>query len=305
MQNWSSVQFDWNYARSFLITAEEGSLSAAARALGLTQPTLGRQVAALEAELGVALFERSSHGLDLTPSGLSLVAHVKAMADAANNLSLEASGQSKSVEGLIRISATEIMSATILPTMLNKLRKKEPGISVDLISSDESSDIRRREADIAIRFYRPNQPDLIAKKLFEDRYRLYAANNYLKTVGMPDSINALNQLEFVGYSREKALLEILNSGGLALEPSNFKVVVQGSLTNWELVKQGLGVGVMSTHIGDHEPLVRPLTVQPELPSADLWLVTHRELRTSIRVQTVFDFLSAELLAWKTKFDYKP
>ena len=156
--DWRSVTFDWNRARAFLVTAEEGSLSAAARALDMTQPTLGRQVTALEQELGVALFERGARGLELTPSGLDLLEHVRAMGEAANSLSLTASGQATAVEGNICITATEVMAAFILPPIIEKLRRLEPGITVELVASNSTSDLKRREADIAIRSFRPTQP---------------------------------------------------------------------------------------------------------------------------------------------------
>ena len=162
--NWKSMKFDWNRARAFLVTAEEGSLSAAARALEMTQPTLGRQVSALEQELGVALFERAGRGLVLTPSGLELVDHVRAMGEAANRVSLTASGQSQTIEGSICITASEIHAAYLLPPIIAKLRRAQPGIKVEIIASNAASDLRRREADIAIRSFRPTQPELIAKK---------------------------------------------------------------------------------------------------------------------------------------------
>ncbi|MEM7018651.1 MAG: LysR family transcriptional regulator, partial [Pseudomonadota bacterium] len=175
--DWRSVKFDWNRARAFLVTAEEGSLSAAAQALDMTQPTLGRQVTALEEELGVALFERVGRGLALTPSGLELVEHVREMGDAANRLSLAASGQSDAIEGTVCITATEEMSAFILPRIIRKLRDKAPGIEVELIASNSTSDLGRREADIAIRGFRPTQLNLITRKVSESSFNLYAATS--------------------------------------------------------------------------------------------------------------------------------
>ena len=142
--DWRSVKFDWNYARAFLITVEEGSLSAAARALGVSQPTLSRQVSGLEDELGVALFERGGKGLELTPSGMDLVEHVKAMGLAASSFSLAASGKANTIEGNICLSATEVTCAFVLPRILKKLRQAYPGIHVELIASNETSDLRRR-----------------------------------------------------------------------------------------------------------------------------------------------------------------
>src|SRR5258707_11605252 len=143
--DWRSLNFDWNRARAFLVTAEEGSLSAAARALGMAQPTLGRQVDALEEELGVVLFERVGRGLTLTPGGVDLLEHVRAMGDAANRMSLAAAGQSQEIEGTISIAASEVYAAMLLPPILLRLRREHPGIQIEIVASTRASDLRRRE----------------------------------------------------------------------------------------------------------------------------------------------------------------
>jgi len=292
--DWRSVIFDWNRARAFLVTAEEGSLSAAARALDMTQPTLGRQVTALEEELGVALFERVGRGLELTPSGLELVEHVRAMGDAANRLSLTASGQSTSIEGNICITATEVMAAFGLPPIIQKLRQMEPGIDVELIASSSTSDLKRREADIAIRAFRPTQPDLIAKKVGDVKFNLYAAASYLKLLGNPASQDDLSEADFIGFDKTDRLLIALKETGLNLTPQNFPVTTENHLVLWELVKQGVGIGIMPEDVGDVEPLVKRALPHLEPLKGETWLVAHRELKTSRRVRMVFDFLASEL-----------
>ena len=158
--NWKSVKFDWNNARAFLVTAEEGTLSAAAKALGLTQPTLSRQVAALEAEMGVTLFERVGQRLVLTESGLALLQHARSMGDAASKFSLAASGQSQQLEGAVAISVSELDAVFRLPEIISGLRKSEPGIDIEVVVTNEPSDLKRREADIAIRSVRQTQQDM-------------------------------------------------------------------------------------------------------------------------------------------------
>jgi DNA-binding transcriptional LysR family regulator len=294
--DWRSVTFDWNRARAFLVTAEEGSLSAAARALGMAQPTLGRQVNALEQELGVALFERIGRGLTLTPNGLALVEHVRAMGDAASRVSLTASGQSQSIEGTIRITTTEVYAAYVLPPMIAKLRRLAPGITIEIVASNAVSDLRRREADIAVRNGRPTDLDLIAKKVKDDFAALYAAPAYLDRIGNPDTLAGFSQADFIGFDDNKALLEGLNSLGFSLTGRNFPVLTASHLVHWELVKQGLGVGVMPVRTGDAEPSVRRILPSMDPIEVPVWLVAHRELRTSRRVRLVFDFLIDELSA---------
>lgn len=292
--DWRSIEFDWNRARAFLVTAEEGSLSAAARALNMTQPTLGRQVTALEKELGVALFERRGRGLELTPSGLELVEHVRVMGDAASRLSLSASGQSTSLEGNVCITATDVTAAFVLPAIIEKLRRMEPGIRVELIASNSSSDLKRREADIAVRAYRPTQPDLIAKKVGDVPASLYAAPAYLERIGNPTSPEGFSDADFIGFDRSEILINALAPLGFALTQRNFPVVTENHLVHWELVKAAVGIGVMPDELGDAEPSVRKALDELEPLMSELWLVAHREVRTSRRIRTVFDFLAAEL-----------
>ncbi|NQV80806.1 MAG: LysR family transcriptional regulator [Alphaproteobacteria bacterium] len=293
--DWRSVKFDWNRARAFLVTAEEGSLSAAARALGSTQPTLGRQVDALEQELGVALFSRAGRGLALTPSGLELLDHVRAMGDAAGRVSLTASGQSQSIEGTVCITASEATAAYLLPPIIARLRRAEPGIDIEIVASNTPSDLRRREADIAIRNFRPTQPDLVAKKIKDVAVGLYASPQYLQRIGTPTAPADLQRVDFIGFDSTDVLIKALNALGLNLTPRNFPVLTENHLVLWEMVKHGVGVGVMPEDIGDAEPLVRRVLPGRHPRIAPLWLTAHRELSTSRRIRVVFDFL-AEALA---------
>lgn len=292
--DWQSISFDWNQVRAFLVTAEEGSFSAASRALGLTQPTLGRQVSALEDRLGVILFERLGRSLSLTPSGLELLDHVRAMGDAASRLSLTASGQSQRIEGRVCITATDVVSMYLLPDALKRLRELAPGIEVEVVASNDVRDLRRREADIAIRHGRPEQPDLIAKLLRETSIHLYASSDYLDQHGRPTSPSDLSEAVFIGFDQSDRLLTRLNEIGLTLTKNNFKLISESGAVAWELVKQGLGIGLMVKEVGD-----RTAGVECVLPDLDpimvpIWLVTHRELHTSRRIRLVFDLLAASL-----------
>ena len=293
--DWRSVTFDWNRARAFLVTAEEGSLSAAARALGMTQPTLGRQVAALEKELGVALFERLGRGLTLTPSGLELVDHVRAMGEAASHLSLAASGQSQSIEGMVRITATEAASTFVLPRLIADLRQLEPGIEVEIVATNDVSDLRRREADIALRAARPTDPELIARKLGDETVHLYASHDYLERAGPFETPEALSRADFIGVGGTEAMIAALNALGLTVTDRNFTVRSANHIVHWEMARAGLGIGVMLTAVGDADPKVRRVADWvPPFPLIPVWLVAHRELATSRRVRFVFDWLSEAL-----------
>lgn len=292
--DWRSVRFDWNRARAFLVTVEEGSLSAAARALGLTQSTLGRQVSALEEELGTVLFERVGRGLTLTPSGLELVEHVRAMGEAASLVSLSATGKSQSIEGSVCISASEVDAAFRLPQIVAKIRQREPGIEIEIVATNAESDLRRREADIAIRNYRPTQPNLIAKKVGDIRGRIFATPDYLQSIGNPQTPEEFSHAQFIGFNRSGELIEAMKLFGLNLTQKNYPVISANQLIQWEHVKQGLGIGILTEDLGDKEPKVQ--RVLPDIPPliVPVWLVAHRELHTSRRVRFVFDLMAMEL-----------
>jgi DNA-binding transcriptional LysR family regulator len=287
--------FDWNRARAFLATADSGSLTAAARLLGISQPTLGRQVAALEEELGVLLFERSHEGLNLTSAGLVLLEQARAMKEAARQLSLLASGQSQSLEGSVCISATEMMASCKLPEVLAQLRNHYPNLTLELIASSQISDLRRREADIAIRSGRPQQPDLIARKLGYETYGFFATPDYVSRLG-PDLLAAATSgvLQIIGFDQYGKLIDLLQQQGLSLSRDNFRMQASHHLVNRELARQGIGIGILIDSVGHQDPALVPVLTGFQLPTTEIWLVTHQELHTSRRVRVVFDYLAAAL-----------
>jgi DNA-binding transcriptional LysR family regulator len=291
---WNGINFDWNHAKAFLITAEEGSLSAAARVLGAAQPTLGRQVTALETELGIVLFQRVGRGLVLTQAGLELLEHVRAMGESANRVSLTALGQSQSIEGTVRISASEVYAAHLLPSIIARLRQEQPGIDIQIVASHTTSDLRRREADIAIRNFRPTEPDLIARKIRDVPARLYATAAYLERIGNPKLPYDLSRADFINITSGDAFMQGLNKMGFDLSKRNFPIMTENYLVMWEYVKQGLGIGILDGHIGDAEPAVQRVLPGMEPLIFPIWLVAHREISTSLRIRTVFDILAEEL-----------
>ena len=291
--NWDAVAFDWNQARAFLATALEGTLSAAARKLGQTQPTLSRQVAALEEKLGVTLFERVGKRLVLTETGHDLVEHVRAMGEAAGLVALGATGRSETIVGQVRISASEIVAARLLPPIVERIRKAHPEIDVHVVASNRLSDLLRREADIAIRHVRPEQSDLVARKVRDSSAQFYAAKSYLARHGRPESFD-LTGAVFVGTEDNVRFAEVLGELGARVSPENFKATSDSHLVGWEMVRQGLGIGAMIREVGDATPEVE--RVLPKLPAIPVpfWLCTHRELSTSRRIRVTFDLLAQGL-----------
>ncbi len=290
--NWQAITFDWNQARAFLATAREGSLSGAARALGLTQPTLSRQVAALEQELGVMLFERTGRSVTLTQAGIEMLDHVQSMAEAASRITLTASGQSQTIDGQVRITASDLMSAYVLPPALKQLRSTAPLLELDVVADNNVRDLLLREADIAVRHVRPTQPNLVARLLREETARFYATRSYLET--HDDELKRDSDMsghQFISFVDSDSMLEYLLPVGLKLTRSNFRLGSQSGIVAWEMARNGLGIAVMSDEIArkfdEFEPVLNDVApfVFPT------WLVTHRELHTSRRIRLVFDHLA--------------
>ncbi|MEO1723775.1 MAG: LysR family transcriptional regulator, partial [Pseudomonadota bacterium] len=212
--NWQAVSFDWNQVRAFLATAEEGTFSEAARALSSTQPTIGRQISELERSLGVTLFERSVRGPTLTDAGRDLLDHVRAMGEAATLISMAAESQSQQVSGEVAVTATDLLSAVVLPKLLAPLRETAPGIRIRIVASNETQNLTQREADIAIRHARPTQPDLIARHVANFRATLYAASRYLGQAGRPRAPQDVAEHAFVGSPDPERLLPALHNMGI-------------------------------------------------------------------------------------------
>ncbi|MEP1206820.1 MAG: LysR family transcriptional regulator [Rhizobiaceae bacterium] len=298
--DWQHVLFDWNQARALLATVEEGSLSAAARALGLTQPTLGRQVKALEEDLGIVIFERNGAALELTPSGIELLQHVRTMRDAANSISLAASAQSQSIEGTVCITASDVFSVYILPPILKHLRTTAPRLKIEVVASNDIRDLQRREADIAIRHVRPEQPDLIARLLQDSKAYFYASTTYLENRGRPTNTDDLRGHDFVSFGDVDRMIGYMNDFGLQLSCDNFPVNSENGMFAWELVRQGFGIAPMSEQVAEQTEEVERLLPAMDPFIVPIWLTTHRELHSSRRIRLVFDTLAEHLSTFTAK-----
>ncbi len=289
MKDW-----DWNSARAFCATADTGSLSAAAQKLGLTQPTMSRQVAALEAGLGVTLFERVGKRLVLTDTGRGLLEHARTMAAAADAMALAAEGKSQDVTGRVVISATDAFSAYLLPDIVEHIRGLAPQMTIVVVATDSLSDLRRREADIAIRHVRPSEPELISRLVVEMTAHFYAAHTWVARNGLPQTVADFGKVDLLGFEPVERFVEHLSKAGIIVTADQCRIVSANAVALWEMTRRGLGVGMMLSECADRMPgLVRLL---PDLPGTPVpvWLVTHRELHTSKRVRLVFDAIVEKL-----------
>jgi DNA-binding transcriptional LysR family regulator len=286
--DWQNTTFDWNRARAAVVTAETGSLSAAARVLGLTQPTLGRQVTALEEELGLSLFTRAGKRMELTEAGLTLIEHFRTMAEAAHAAARAASGQSQDIAGVVTITAAHLYATEILPPILAQIRTDAPALRIQVIVSLAMSDLMRREADIAIRHARPDQPDLTAKLVTEHDAALYATPELLAQ-------GPLETLPFIGYDLADTYVGMLHQKGIRVPPENVVCLAEDSHAQRAMAHAGLGVVALPLWCGDPDPkLVRAQPGAPSLVRFPVWLAAHRDLHTSRRIRLVFDRLSEGL-----------
>lgn len=293
MRNRAST-FDWSQAQAFLATAETGSFSGAAIQLGLSQPTVGRHVAALESDLGLLLFDRVGKSLVLTDNGLALVEHVKAMNDAADQLSLAALGQDKTIAGPVSITASDVFCAYILPPIIERIRLAYPEVQIEIVSSNEVQDLRRREADIAIRNVEPTHPDLYAKRLRTTQGNLFGATSYLDRLGRPATIKDFSErTTFIGDTSGR-VLQMLTSMGVSVTPEQFCITANSGVAMWELVKRGVGLAVMFKDLADITPEVEVILPKEITVDVPVWLVSHSELKTNARIRAIFDVLSEEM-----------
>ena len=282
---------DWTLLRSFLAVAETGSLSAAARALGLSQPTLGRHIAELEAALNTPLFTRTPRGFDPTQAATALIPAARQMRDAAAHLALLAAGRETALTGTVRLTASRIVAYHLLPPILADLRQKEPGIEVELVPSDSTENLLFREADIALRMYRPTQLDVVTRHLGDLKMAVYAAKSYLDRVGRPETPEDLLAMEFIGFDRSDLVLRMMAAMGIIRKREDFPMRCDDQVVYWALVRAGCGIGAAQTVFADADPLVERCAPFLDLPALPVWLTAPQALQQNPRIRRVMDHLA--------------
>jgi DNA-binding transcriptional LysR family regulator len=286
---------DWALYRTLLAVLDEGSLSAAARSLGLTQPTVARHIDALEAALQADLFVRSQRGLDPTDLAQSLRSHAQVMATTAAALLRTASATLGNVAGTVRISASDVVGVEHLPPILARLRRDHPALVIELMLSDRLEDLLAREADIAIRMTEPTQTALLARRLPPVELGFHAHRSYLERRGTPASMEDLSAHDLIGYDAETPALRAMAARLPPLSRKGFALRTDSNLAQLAAIRAGFGIGLCQSAIARRDAaLVRVLpSVALPLP---LWIVMHEDLKTSARYRAVFDALAAGLAA---------
>jgi DNA-binding transcriptional LysR family regulator len=285
---------DWSHYRAFLAVLRDGTLSGAARELGLTQPTLGRQIAELERQLGTALFIRSPRGLVPTDAARDIAPHAETMAAAAGSMMRAASGGAGDAAGVVRITASDIIGAEVLPALLAGFRRDNPGVTIELVLSNRVEDLLRGEADIAVRMVRPSQQALVARQIGEVRVGLYAHRLYLKHSPAPKSLAALaSDHALIGFDRETAFTrEIL--AGMPITRNHFALRTDSDLAHLAAVRAGFGIGFVQHGIARRDPDLVPILFDEVSLPMEMWLVLHEDLRASRRLRLMMDYLARGL-----------
>lgn len=290
----SAPDFDWSLMRSFLAVIETGSLQAAARRLGSTQPTVGRHVMQLEAQLGRALFERTGRKLLPTQVAVLIADSERTMADGADGVARVLSASKEDATGTVRISASQPVANHLLPAVLSEVRTQHPGLQLEVVVTNSVSNLLRREADIAIRMVRPEQKSLVARKLGVVGLGVYASAVYLKRRGEPRSLADLVSHDLIGMDADDTLLRGFAALGMPIAREAFVLRCDDHATTWNMLRSGLGIGFVSHYVGRTDPLVQRLLPDLQIPSLPMWLAVHREIRGGSAIRAVFDALAMGL-----------
>ena len=288
------TQPGWELYRSFLAVVRDGSLSGAARSLALTQPTIGRHVDALEQALGLALFTRSQHGLTPTSAALDLVPHAEAMESSAAALIRAASGEADAARGTVRLTASDIGGAEILPPILTDFRERHPGIAIELALTNKTEDLLRHEADIAMRMTRPTQAALVARRIGVVKVGLYAHRRYAEAHGLPDSLEAAAGHAVIGFDRDMSSYRSLTAGELPISREFFAFRCDNDLAQLAALRAGFGIAGCQLGIAARDPDLLPVLHDKLMFQLEMWVVMHEDLRASRRVRLLFDHLVEQL-----------
>lgn len=290
----------WELYRSFLAVLQEGSLSAAARSLGLTQPTVGRHITALEAHFGLSLFTRSQVGLMPTDAALSLRADAEAIQSTAAALERNAGGLGKEVQGAVRISASEVIGVEVLPPILAELRVQHPKLQLELVLSNRLQDVVRREVDIAIRMTSPKQDVLLATRVGDVTLGLHAHRAYIERHGQPKSLAELDRHTLIGFDQETPFLRSARSGLPLWSRENFMLRCDSDLAQLALLRSGAGIGICQVTLAARSPDLVRLLPEKFAIALTTWVVMHEGLKHSLRCRAVFDALVAGLRRYTLK-----
>ena len=285
-----NTNFDWTLVRSFLAALDHGSLLGAARVLNSSQPTIGRHIAELESQLGIVLFERTGRGLKPLATAFRLADSARAMEAGAHQLQRSVSSLDDAVSGTVRITASQTVACALLPPLLSRLQQELPGIQIELVSSNEVSNLLRREADIAVRMVQPDQTSLVAKRIGKMAIGAYAHRSYLQRAGTPRAPSELLVHALIGSDKNEDIMRGFAAMGYLVKREHFSFRSDDLMAHWHAVRSGLGIGFIADYLARTDADVVSVLPMLKIPAIPIWLAVHREIRTSKRIRAVYDFL---------------
>ncbi|WP_290895526.1 LysR family transcriptional regulator [Hoeflea sp.] len=289
---------DWGHYRTFLAILKEGSQSGAARALGLTQPTVGRHLDALERAAGKPLFLRSHQGLAPTETALAMRAYAETMASSAAALARAASGDPQAPEGTVRISVSEVIGLEVLPPILANLQERHPRLAIELSLSDAVEDLLRQQADIAVRMVEPTQGALVSRRIGGIPLGMFAHRRYLDRHGTPQAPEELASHRLIGFDRQFAYIRDMLKKHPELADVRFGFRTDSNVAQLAMIRAGGGIGLCQVGLAARDPdLVRLFAdrIEPQLMT---WLVMHESLKAAPRCRVAFDALAEGLVAYR-------
>lgn len=289
-------EIDWHLIRVFLTVVDSGSLTAAASLLGTSQPTLSRKIEELELHIGMSLFERAARGLRLTEAGEALLEPARQMRHAAQSVSLAALGHTQQLDGTVRLTASEMTSAYLLPPIIADIRARHPEIQVELVVSNHVENLLERQADIALRHTSIDQSGLIARRIGQLDLGAYAHTDYLERAGGVIDLKHIERYHWIGYDTSDALLRGFRDAGFNVKRDFFCIRCDNHVTGWQLALAGAGICLAPCVIAARTLEMRMVMPSSAIPPLPLWLTAHRELRHSPRIKTVFGLLADGLRA---------
>ncbi len=287
---------DWEQHRAFLAVLREGSLSGAARALAVAQPTVRRRIAELESGLGIALFTRAPDGLVPTDAALRLREHAEAMELAAAAFARGAT-QSEGIAGIVRVSASEIIAIEVLPPILAELRRRHPALVIALSPSNRNEDLLHREADVAVRMVRPEQNALVAKRIGSVELGLHVRADLIAGKALPETLTEVRAIGLIGVERDNAVLRAMRAGGLDIGLDGFCFRSDSDLAHLAAIRAGIGIGVCQVPLAARDPQLVRLVPNTFLHALEVWVAMHEDVRGSAPVRAAFDALAEGLSAY--------
>ena len=285
------ANFNWSLIQSFLAALEHGSLMGAARATGMTQPTLGRHISELEAQLNLVLFERTGRGLLPTPSALSLADAARQMQEGALRFSGLATGAGQTLQGHVRLSASQPVACQLLPSVLVRMRQALPDLTLELVVSNKLSNLLKRDADIALRMVRPAQASLVAKRIGKVQIQACASHSYLQRKGTPNTPAELRKHDLIAGDSTQDMETGFQVNGFSSKDMRWALRTDDLNAQWAAIQSGLGIGFVADYLIQSDASVIPLLPMLKLPTFPIWLTVHRELKTSAKIRAVYDYLA--------------